>query len=142
MSQSGLSTSLYDLSHLGISDDVSVGLIDLPGHYTELYALLKEQYWSSNTRRTVRTFTHKQREPASAYGPPHVEKPSPSICPRAASPLSSPYVWLCVVGQTSRGGSGSGQALEDPAICLMCGSVMAAGPRSSLRTGGQVSSVC
>jgi hypothetical protein len=58
VSQSGLSTSLYDLSHLGISDDVSVGLIDLPGHYTELYAILKEQYWSSNTRRTVRTLTH------------------------------------------------------------------------------------
>lgn len=53
-SQSGLSTVLYDLSHLGVSDDVAVGLADLPRQYTELYALLKDQYWSMATRRAVR----------------------------------------------------------------------------------------
>lgn len=42
------------MSHLGVSDDVAVGLADLPRQYTELYALLKDQYWSMATRRAVR----------------------------------------------------------------------------------------
>lgn len=44
-SESGLSLPLYDLSHLGVSDEACVRLVGLPHNYTELYGMLRDDYW-------------------------------------------------------------------------------------------------
>lgn len=112
---SGAAVPLYDLSHLGVSDEVALRLVALPQHYTELYTLLKEQYWALSA-------THPGGVGAAAGA----------------------------VGAAGGGGGGGGGALtsgptrglEDPAICLVCGAVLAAGPRMQGRARLSGPGVC
>lgn len=82
---------LYDLSHFGVSDDVDLRLVPLPEHYTQLYSLLKDQYW------TVASST------SHASGDR--------------------------IGGGSAGAGEVRRGIEDPALCLLCGAILAAGPR-------------
>lgn len=96
----GEALPLYDLSHFGVSDEVLLRLVPLPQHYTELYGLLKQQYWA------------------------------------LASTTGSGGGGNGGSGSGSRGAGagGGGRGIEDPAICLLCGAVLAAGPRMHGRT--------